>query len=85
VHNGKVVFAEWFKGYGQLVIVNHGDGYHTLYGSLSEIFTSVGDIIKGKQILGRVGNSGLLNSSGLYFELRYKGKPLDPLQWLHKR
>ena len=85
VHNGKVVFAEWFKGYGQLVIVNHGDGYHTLYGSLSEIFTKVGDIIKGKQILGRVGDSGLLNSSGLYFELRYKGKPLDPLQWLQRR
>jgi ABC-type Fe3+/spermidine/putrescine transport system ATPase subunit len=85
VHSGKVVFAEWFKGYGQLVIVNHGDGYHTLYGSLSEIFTKVGDIIKGKQAIGRVGNSGIVNSPGLYFELRYKGKPLDPLQWLHRR
>ena len=74
VHSGKVVFAEWFKGYGQLVIVNHGDGYHTLYGSLSEIFTKVGDIIKGKQAVGRVGSSGLLNAPGLYFELRYKGK-----------
>jgi septal ring factor EnvC (AmiA/AmiB activator) len=85
VYNGKVVFAEWFKGYGQLVIINHGDGYHTLYGSLSEIFTKVGDIIKVKQIIGRVGNSGILNAPGLYFELRYKGKPLDPLQWLKKR
>jgi septal ring factor EnvC (AmiA/AmiB activator) len=85
VHSGKVVFAEWFKGYGQLVIVNHGDGYHTLYGSLSEIFTKVGDIIKGKQAVGRVGNSGIMNTSGLYFELRYKGKPLDPLQWLQRR
>lgn len=85
VHNGRVVFAEWFKGYGQLVIVNHGEGYHTLYGSLSEIFTKVGDIIKDKQPVGRVGNSGLLNSSGLYFEVRYKGKPLDPLQWLQRR
>jgi septal ring factor EnvC (AmiA/AmiB activator) len=85
VYNGKVVFAEWFKGYGQLVIINHGDGYHTLYGSLSEIFTKVGDIIKVKQIVGRVGNSGILNAPGLYFELRYKGKPLDPLQWLKKR
>jgi murein hydrolase activator len=85
VHSGKVVFAEWFKGYGQLVIVNHGDGYHTLYGSLSEIFTKVGDIIKGKQAIGRVGNSGIVNSPGLYFELRYKGKPLDPLQWLKRR
>ena len=85
VSNGKVVFAEWFKGYGQLVIVNHGEGYHTLYGSLSEIFTKVGDIIKGKQVVGRVGNSGIVNSPGLYFEVRYKGKPLDPLQWLQRR
>lgn len=85
VYNGKVVFAEWFKGYGQLVIISHGEGYHTLYGSLSEIFTKVGDIIEVKQIIGQVGNSGILNVSGLYFELRYKGKPLDPLQWLERR
>lgn len=85
VYTGKVVFAEWFKGYGQLVIINHGDGYHTLYGSLSEIFIRVGDIIKSKQVIGRTGMSGLMNSPGLYFELRYKGKPLDPLQWLKRR
>lgn len=85
VHEGKVVFAEWFKGYGQLVIINHGEGYHSLYGSLSEIFTKVGDIIKEKQIIGRVGNSGLINVPGLYFELRYKGKPLNPIQWLRRR
>ncbi len=85
VYEGKVVFAEWFKGYGQLVIINHGDGYHSLYGSLSEIFADVGDIIKGKQAIGRVGNSGLVNAPGLYFELRYKGKPLNPIQWLQKR
>lgn len=84
VYKGKVVFAEWFKGYGQLVIINHGDGYHTLYGSLSEIFTNVGDIIDINQKIGKIGNSGLLNSPGLYFEIRYKGKPLDPLQWLRK-
>jgi murein hydrolase activator len=85
VHEGKVVFAEWFKGYGQLVILNHGDGYHTLYGSLSDIFTKVGDIIKKRQPIGRVGNSGIIDSDGLYFEVRYKGKPLDPLQWLQRR
>lgn len=85
VYNGKVVFAEWFKGYGQLVIINHGDGYHTLYGSLSEIFVKVGDIIKSKQAIGKIGMSGLMSSPGLYFELRYKGKPLDPLQWLQRR
>jgi septal ring factor EnvC (AmiA/AmiB activator) len=85
VHAGKVVFAEWFKGYGQLMIVNHGDGYHTLYGSLSEIFSKVGDIINSGQVIGRVGDSGVLNAPGLYFEVRYKGKPLDPVQWLKKR
>lgn len=85
VHAGKVVFAEWFKGYGQLLIVNHGDGYHTLYGSLSEIFSKVGDIINSGQVIGRVGDSGVLNAPGLYFEVRYKGKPLDPLQWLKKK
>jgi murein hydrolase activator len=85
VHEGKVVLAEWFKGYGQLVIINHGEGYHSLYGSLSEIFTKVGDIIKDKQIIGRVGNSGLVNLPGLYFELRYKGKALNPIQWLQRR
>jgi septal ring factor EnvC (AmiA/AmiB activator) len=85
VHAGKVVFAEWFKGYGQLMIVNHGDGYHTLYGSLSEIFSKVGDIINSGQVIGRVGDSGVLNAPGLYFEVRYKGKPLDPLQWLKRR
>jgi septal ring factor EnvC (AmiA/AmiB activator) len=85
IHEGKVVFAEWFKGYGQLIIINHGEGYHSLYGSLSEIFTKVGDIIKDKQIIGRVGNSGLVNLPGLYFELRYKGKPLNPIQWLQRK
>ena len=85
VYAGKVIFAEWFKGFGQLVIVNHGSGYHTLYGNLSEIFSRVGDIIKEKQVIGKVGTSGILNAPGLYFEIRYKGKPLDPIQWLKKK
>ena len=86
VYEGKVIFAEWFKGFGQIVIVNHGNGYHTLYGNLSEIFSQVGDIIRENQVIGKVGTSGILNAPGLYFEIRYKGKPLDPTQWLrHKR
>ena len=85
VYEGKVIFAEWFKGFGQLIIINHGNGYHTLYGNLSEIFSHVGDIIKENQVIGRVGTSGILNAPGLYFEIRYKGKPLDPAQWLKHR
>ncbi len=85
VYSGKVVFADWFKGYGNLVIVNHGEGYHTLYGNLSETFLKVGDIIKGKDVIGKVGESGMLNAPSLYFEVRYKGKPLDPMQWLRRK
>jgi len=85
VHSGKVVFADWFKGYGKLVIINHGEGYHTLYANLSEIFYKVGDIIKVQEVIGKVGESGTLNAPGLYFEIRYKGKPLDPVQWLKRK
>ncbi|MBI5073577.1 MAG: peptidoglycan DD-metalloendopeptidase family protein [Nitrospirae bacterium] len=85
VYGGKVIFAEWFKGFGQLVIINHGSGYHTLYGNLAEIFSKVGDIIKENQVIGKVGTSGVLNAQGIYFEIRYKGKPLDPAQWLKKK
>lgn len=85
VAGGKIVFSDWFKGYGNLLIINHGESYHTLYANLSEIFFKVGDIIKGNEVIGRVGESGVLNAPSLYFELRYKGKPLDPSQWLMKR
>lgn len=85
VCEGKVIYADWFKGYGQLVIVNHGEGYNTLYANLKEIFLNVGDIIKEKGKVGKVGESGMTNSPALYFEVRYKGKPLDPTQWLRRR
>lgn len=85
VFEGKVVYANWFKGYGQLVIINHGDGYHTLYANLDEIFLKVGDIIEKRTEIGRVGESVLLNAPSLYFEVRYKGKPLDPMQWLGRK
>lgn len=82
---GTVVYADAFKGYGQLVIVSHGGGYHTLYGNLSKIFSRNGAIIKEHQAVGEIGESQAIGASGLYFELRYKGKPLDPLQWLGRR
>jgi septal ring factor EnvC (AmiA/AmiB activator) len=84
VHGGKVVFADWFEGYGQLVIVNHGKGYHSLYGNLSEIFLETGDIINREEAVGKVGTSGVTEDVSLYFEIRYKGKPLDPSQWLKR-
>jgi septal ring factor EnvC (AmiA/AmiB activator) len=84
VHEGRVVFADDFKGYGQLIIVSHGSGYHSLYGNLAKIFSKNGAIIKEDQTIGESGESSTLGTSGLYFEIRYKGKPLDPQQWLRK-
>jgi len=85
VSGGHVVYADWFKGYGLLLIINHGGGYHTLYAHLSEIFHKTGGIIKKGETVGKIGESGILNEPSLYFEIRYKGKPLDPLDWLKRR
>ena len=84
VSAGKVVYAAEFKGYGQLVVISHGGGYHTLYGNLAKIFLANDAIIKENEAIGEVGESTALGASGLYFEIRYKGKPLDPQQWLRK-
>ncbi len=84
VYEGKVVYASDLKGYGKLVVVSHGGSYHTLYGNLSKIFLENGAIIKEGEVIGEVGESTALGTSGLYFEIRYKGKPLDPQQWLRK-
>jgi len=84
VAGGNVVYADWFKGYGLLLIINHGNGYHSLYGHLSEIYFKSGDIIEKGAAVGKIGISGVLNIPSLYFEIRYKGKPVDPMQWLSK-
>jgi septal ring factor EnvC (AmiA/AmiB activator) len=85
VHGGRVVYSDWFKGYGLLLIINHGNGYHSLYGNLSEIFHKTGDIINKGTAIGKVGESRLMNVSTLYFEIRYKGKPVDPRIWLKRK
>jgi septal ring factor EnvC (AmiA/AmiB activator) len=85
VHGGKVVFADRFKGFGQLVIVNHEKGYHTLYGNLEEIFHKTGDIINTGSPVGKIRAPGPQQVSTLYFEIRYKGKPVDPAGWLKRR
>jgi septal ring factor EnvC (AmiA/AmiB activator) len=84
VAQGRVVYAAEFKGYGKMVVISHGSGYHTLYGNLSRIFSQNDAIIKENEPVGEAGDSTALGGSGLYFEIRYKGKPLDPQQWLRK-
>jgi len=82
VYTGKVVYADWFKGYGKVIIINHGSGYHSVYANLNEIFFRSGDTVRKREAIGRVGESGTIDAPALYFEFRYKGKPLNPLQWL---
>ena len=82
IFEGKVIYANWFRGYGQLVIINHGGGYNSLYADLNEIFLKVGDIIMKRARVGKAGESAMVNAPSLYFEIRYRGKPLDPMQWL---
>jgi septal ring factor EnvC (AmiA/AmiB activator) len=81
VYGGKVIFADWFSGYGRIIIVDHGGGYYTLYGHLSELSVTVGDEVEADKVIGLVGDSGSLEGSALYFEIRYHGKPVDPSPW----
>jgi len=85
VHAGKVVYADYFQGYGNLLIVDHGMTYYTLYGHCSEFLAAVGDMVRSGQPVAVVGDSGSLKGECLYFEVRYKTKALDPLQWLKRR
>jgi septal ring factor EnvC (AmiA/AmiB activator) len=81
VHAGRVVFAGWMRGYGLLTIVDHGNGYMTLYGHNQSLHRNVGDWVDGGAVIARVGDSGGRAQAGLYFEIRHQGKPLNPAQW----
>ncbi len=82
VYQGKVIYSDWFKGYGKIIIIDHGDGYYSLSCHASKLFKKVGDAVRQGEVLGLVGNSGSLYGSGLYFEIRHGSKSVDPLNWL---
>jgi septal ring factor EnvC (AmiA/AmiB activator) len=81
IASGRVVFADWLRGFGNLLIVDHGDGYMSLYGNNQSLLKRVGETVSGGDTIAAVGNSGGNETSGLYFELRHRSKPLDPLGW----
>ena len=85
VFDGVVVFADWMRGYGLLAIVDHGEGYFSLYAYASKLLVNVGDSVRGNQPIGEIGDTGLTGESRLYFELRQGGEALDPLAWLARR
>jgi septal ring factor EnvC (AmiA/AmiB activator) len=81
---GRVAFADWMKGYGLLTIVDHGDGFLSLYAFNDALLREVGDWVSAGEALARAGSSGGQGAPGLYFELRRQGRPLDPKAWLRR-
>lgn len=79
---GQVVFADWLRGFGNLLIVDHGKGYMSLYANNETLFKQVGDTLRGGDTVAAVGNSGGNKDYGLYFELRHESRPLDPIEWV---
>ncbi|MGB4924090.1 MAG: peptidoglycan DD-metalloendopeptidase family protein [Candidatus Nitrotoga sp.] len=79
---GRVVFADWLRGFGNLLIIDHGKGYMSLYGNNETLYKQVGDVLRGGDTVAAVGNSGGNEDSGVYFELRHRGEPIDPLKWV---
>jgi len=85
VYPGHVVYTGWFRGYGNLIIVDHGNDDYTLYAHAADIQVAEGDDVKQGQIIGTVGDTGSLQGPRLYFEVRHQGRPQDPAQWLRPR
>jgi len=85
VHHGRVVFSDWLRGFGLLLIVDHGSGYMSLYGHNQSLFKEVGDWVSASEKIATVGDSGGLSNTGLYFAIRYKGQPSNPKPWLSRR
>ncbi|MBI5599680.1 MAG: peptidoglycan DD-metalloendopeptidase family protein [Deltaproteobacteria bacterium] len=82
VYDGKVIYVGWLKGYGQVLIIDHGKGFYTLFAQLSEVLKKRGDAVEKGEYVGLVGDTGAHDAPGLYFEVRQKGVPRDPLAWL---
>lgn len=82
--NGQVVFSDWLRGFGNLIIVDHGDGYLSIYANNESLYKSVGDKVSRGETIASVGNTGGEERPGLYFELRRNGQPFNPLPWIGK-
>lgn len=85
VSHGRVVFSDWLRGVGMLIIIDHGGGYLTLYGHNQSLYKEAGEWVRAGEVIATVGVSGGQRGSGLYFEVRSEGQPVDPLSWLGPR
>jgi septal ring factor EnvC (AmiA/AmiB activator) len=84
VFQGRVVYSDWFRGYGNLIIIDHGEGFYTVYAHALERFKENEERVEAGEVIATVGESGLNGKALLYFEIRRHEKPVDPLSWLRK-
>jgi len=84
VRVGKVIFSGWLNGYGNMMIIDHGESYFTVYAHANDLFKNLGDMVDTDEVIATVGETGSMAGPKLYFEMRYRGKPLDPLKWIKK-
>ncbi len=84
VYDGRILYARWFKGYGNMIIIDHGNNYYTIYAHAQELFASQGDTVEMGEVVATVGDSGSMIGPSLHFEVRHHGKPVDPLKWIKK-
>jgi len=84
VYAGKTLYASWFKGYGNMIIIDHGHHYYTVYAHAEELFKQKGDRVEKGEVIATVGDSGSMMGPTLHFEVRHHGKPVDPLQWIQQ-
>jgi len=81
---GQVLYSSWFKGYGNMIIIDHGNNYYTVYANVEELFKAKGDEVETGEVIATVGDTGSRIGPKLYFEVRHYGKPVDPLKWIKK-
>ncbi|HEC74139.1 MAG TPA: peptidase M23 [Methylophaga aminisulfidivorans] len=82
---GRVIFANWLRGFGLLIIIDHGEKYMTLYGNNESLLREVGDYVNAGDVIAQSGEQGIRGLTGLYFEIRHRGNPTNPMKWLAKQ
>jgi septal ring factor EnvC (AmiA/AmiB activator) len=84
VYKGKTLYADWFQGYGNMIIIDHGNHYYTLYAHAEELFKKKGDLVDAGEVIATVGDTGSMDDPGLHFEVRHHGQPIDPVPWINQ-
>lgn len=82
VYDGQILYSRWFKGYGNMIIIDHGNHFYTVYAHAEELFKAKGDYVEAGEVIATVGDTGSMIGPKLYFELRHHGRPVNPLEWL---